>query len=155
MESDSGWLNVSGRQAAGGEVQWLASKEKQRTTVVYFRLKTTPLDNRQRTTVVGFKWRTLVVSGLLQVDNHSRWLQMKNGGSFPRRRRVVSFRWRTTALGKQQWLASNRERQWLAVMLQGNNYSGWLQMENTVKPDYSGHSIRRPPLHKSNVCVNQ
>ena len=26
---------------------------------------------------------------------------------------------------------------------------------NTVKPHYSGHSIRRPPLYKSHVCVNQ
>ena len=25
----------------------------------------------------------------------------------------------------------------------------------TVKPDYSGHPIRRPPLYKSHVCVNQ
>ena len=30
--------------------------------------------------VNGFKWRTLVVSGFLQVKNNSGWLQMENGG---------------------------------------------------------------------------
>ena len=35
-------------------------------------------DYRPRTTVVGFKGRTLVVRGLLLVNNHSGWLQMEN-----------------------------------------------------------------------------
>ena len=28
--------------------------------------------------MAGFTWRTLVVSGLLQVNNYSVWLQMEN-----------------------------------------------------------------------------
>ena len=47
----------------------------------------------RRTSVDGFKWRTLVVSGLLQVNNYSGWLQMKNGGTT-----VVNFKWRTTVI---------------------------------------------------------
>ena len=47
--------------------------------------------------MVGFKWKTLV-AGELQVENYSGGLQMKNGGGFPLRRTVVSFRWRTTSL---------------------------------------------------------
>ena len=84
--------------------------------------------------MVGFKWRTLVVSGLLQVNNNSSWLQMENDGGFRRRTTVVSFGWRTTArakgykqtttvigfkwrmLGKEpKLLASNGERWWLST----------------------------------------
>ena len=54
---------------------------------------------RRRTTVMGFKWKTLVIRGLLQVNNYNSWFQMKNGGDFPRRTTVVSFRWGTAALG--------------------------------------------------------
>ena len=36
---------------------------------------------------------------MLQVNNYSGLLQMKNGGGFPRKTTVVSLRWRTTALG--------------------------------------------------------
>ena len=64
--------------------------------------------------MVGFKRRTLV-GGELQVENYSRWLQMKNGGGFSRGMTVVSFRWRTAALGyrlRTQWLASNVEQRW-------------------------------------------
>ena len=48
--------------------------------MVSFRWKTTALGYRRRTAVFDFKWRTLVVSGLLQVNKYSCWLEMENSG---------------------------------------------------------------------------
>ena len=79
--------------------------------------------------MVGFKWRTLV-GRELQVENYSGWLPMKNGVVFSRRTTVVSFRWRTTALGyiRRTTVVCFKWRT-LALLLV-NNYSAWLQMEN-------------------------
>ena len=42
------------------------------------------------------------MGGELQVENYSGWLLMKDGGGFSRRTTVVSFNWRTAALGYRQ-----------------------------------------------------
>ena len=53
----------------------------------------------------------MLVGDELQVKNYNGWLQMKNGGSFPPRTTVVSFRWITTALGcRQKTTMVNGER---------------------------------------------
>ena len=67
--------------------------------MVSFRFRTTALGCRRGTTVFDFKWRTLVVNGLLPVNNYSGWLQMEKSGGFPRRTTVVNFRWTTTVIG--------------------------------------------------------
>ena len=46
---------------------------------------------RRRTTVMGFKWKTLVMRGLLQVNDYNSWFQMKNGCGFPLRTTVVTL----------------------------------------------------------------
>ena len=78
---------------------------------------------------MGFKWKTLVMRGVLQVNNYNSWFQMKNGGDFPRRTTVVSFRWRTAALGCRRRTTVVGFK-WRALMasglLQVNNCSGWL-----------------------------
>ena len=56
-----------------------------------------------------------MLSGLLQVNNYSSWLQIKKSGGFSRRTTMVSFRRRTTVMllaidGERQWLASEGER---------------------------------------------
>ena len=101
----SGWLQMKNggglprrTTVVGDELQvenysdWLQMKNggglPQGTTVVSFRWRTTTTIG-PRWTVVGFKWRTLV-GDELQVENNSGWLQMKNGGGFPRRTTVVS-----------------------------------------------------------------
>ena len=93
------------------------------------------------------------------MENYSGWLQMKNGGGFSRRMTVVSFRWRTAALGYRRrttvvefkyrtavgftgrmTVVSCTRRttvlgfKWRTLVLSGflqvNNYSSGLQMEN-------------------------
>ena len=64
-----------------------------------------------------------MVSGLLQVNNCSSWLQMENSGGFPPRTTVVNFRchsrWRTIVVGFK-W------RRLVGGELQVKNYGGWL-----------------------------
>ena len=86
--------------------------------------------------------RTLVVSGLLQVNNHSRWL--KNGGGFPLRMTVVSFRWRTTALGyrRRKTVVGFKWRTLVvSVFLQVNNYVVWLNSGELCTENDSGQFV--------------
>ena len=117
MENDSGWLQMENVRE-GSELQvennsgWLQTKNDggppRKTAVVSFRWNTSALGYSQRRVVVGFKWITLLVSGLLQLNVYSGWLQMINGGGFPRRTTVVRFttalgyRRRTTVVGKER-----------------------------------------------------
>ena len=68
------------------------------------------------------------------MNNHSDWLQMENGGRFPRRTTVVSFRWRSTSLGYIRRTAVVGFK-WRTLMVSGllqvNNCSGWLQIDNS------------------------
>ena len=74
-----------------------------------------------------------MVNGLLLVNIHSGWLQIKNGGGIPRRKTVVSFIWRTTALGYRRRTTVVGFK-WRTLVVNGlqqvNNKSGWLQMKN-------------------------
>ena len=81
------------------------------------------------------------MSGLLQVNNYNRWLQMEKGGGLPLKITVVIFIWRTTVMSYRpraavvglKWntlvvvgLALNKKRWWLST----ENDSGELQMKN-------------------------
>ena len=63
------------------------------------------------------------------MENYSGWLQMENDGDFPRRTTVVSFGWKTTALGYRRRttvVGFKWRRLVVSGLLQVNNYSGWL-----------------------------
>ena len=68
------------------------------------------------------------------MNNHSGWLQMENSGGFPRKTTVVSFRWISTSLGYRRRTTVVGFK-WRTLMVSGllqvNNCSGWLQIENS------------------------
>ena len=81
------------------------------------------------------------MGGELQVEKYSCRRQMKNGGGFPRRTTVVSFKWKTTALGcgrRTAVVGFKWKTLVVSGLLQVNNCCGWLQMENG-----GGHPRRR------------
>ena len=71
---------------------------------------------------------------LLSTGHDNGWLLMENSGGFGRKTAMVSSRWRIASLGYRR-----RTRvvgfKWRTLMVSGllqvNNCSGWIQMENS------------------------